>query len=166
MTATLGWLRRQLPGIVALALVTGLFIVSRVQFPSEAEAAALASKYKFEPESISLPSGYPQHEIRQVNKAYQHIDAWISSVGAGIALNDLDGDGLANDLVVTDTRIDQTVITPAPGKGSDRYKPFAVNMGDLPITNTMAPMGTIPGDFNEDGRTDRRVYFWGRTPIL
>lgn len=166
MTATLGWLRRQLPGIVALALVTGFFVVSRVPFPSEAEAAALASKYKFEPQSVALPSGYAQNEIRQVNKRYKHIDAWISSVGAGIALNDLDSDGLANDLVVTDTRIDQTVITPAPGKGSDRYAPFAVSFGNLPMNNVMAPMGSLPGDFNEDGRTDVLVYFWGRTPIL
>src|SRR2546427_11710506 len=127
MTATLGWLRRQLPGIVALALVTGLFIVSRVQFPSEAEAAALASKYKFEPESISLPSGYPQHEIRQVNKAYQHIDAWISSVGAGIALNDLDGDGLPDVQLATVARVAETVIAPAPGDGAAWNKPVAGN---------------------------------------
>src|SRR5258706_16326704 len=127
MAATLGWLRRQLPGIVALALVTGLFVVWRVQFPSEAEAAALASNYKFEPQSIALPSGYPQHEIRPVNQAYKHIDAWISSVGAGIALNDLDGHGLSNHPVVTDTRIDPTLITPAPGKGSDRYATLAAN---------------------------------------
>src|SRR5206468_5638709 len=26
--------------------------------------------------------------------------------------------------------------------------------------------GCLPGDFNEDGRIDLLVYFWGRTPIL
>ncbi len=30
----------------------------------------------------------------------------------------------------------------------------------------MAPMGCVPGDFNEDGRMDLLVYYWGRTPIL
>jgi hypothetical protein len=67
MTATVGWLRRQLPGIVALALVAGLFVVSRVSFPSAAEAEALASRYAFAPQSIAMPSGFPQQEIRKVN---------------------------------------------------------------------------------------------------
>ena len=30
----------------------------------------------------------------------------------------------------------------------------------------MAPMGTVAGDFNEDGLMDLLVYFWGRTPVL
>jgi hypothetical protein len=29
----------------------------------------------------------------------------------------------------------------------------------------MAPMGCLPGDFNEDGLADILVYYWGRTPI-
>ncbi len=27
-------------------------------------------------------------------------------------------------------------------------------------------MGSVPGDFNEDGLTDVLVYYWGRTPVL
>lgn len=167
MSATVGWLRRQLPGIVALVLVAGLFVVSRVSFPSAAEAEALASKYAFTPQSIAMPSGFDQKEIRQVNQNYKHIDAWISSVGAGIAMNDLDSDGLSNDLCITDPRIDQVVVTPAPGAGDDRYTPFAVEYGSLPMTDViMAPMGCAPGDFNEDGRMDLLIYFWGRTPVI
>jgi hypothetical protein len=30
----------------------------------------------------------------------------------------------------------------------------------------IAPMGCVPGDFNEDGRTDLLVYWWGRAPVL
>ncbi|SFP09464.1 Repeat domain-containing protein [Amycolatopsis arida] len=166
MTATVRWLRKQLAGIVALVLVAGMFAASRLPESSATERAELASGYGFEPLSIALPSGFPQQEIREVNKDYQHIDAWISSVGAGIAMNDIDGDGLANDLCVTDPRIDKVVVTPAPTGRADRYSPFALTTGGLPMTDVTAPMGCAPGDFNEDGRMDLLVYYWGRTPTV
>ncbi|MGW4637234.1 CRTAC1 family protein [Sphaerisporangium sp. NPDC004334] len=166
MTATLGWLRRQLPGIVALVLIVSVFSIARLPSYSAAETATIASKFSFKPLSIALPSGYTQQTIRKVNKDYTHIDAWISSVGAAIAMNDLDGDGLSNDLCLVDTRIDQAVVTPTPGARGNRYAPFALNPAGLPMNDTMAPMGCVPGDYNEDGRIDLLVYMWGRTPIV
>lgn len=165
MSATVGWLRRQLPGIIALALIVSLFLVARLPSSSAAENEAMASKYSFSPQSIALPGGYAQQTVRKVNKDYQHIDAWISSVGAAIALNDLDGDGLSNDICLVDPRTDQAVVTPAPS-GAKRYEPFALGYGGLASNDVMAPMGCVPGDFNEDGREDLLVYYWGRTPIV
>jgi enediyne biosynthesis protein E4 len=164
MTAAVGWLRKQLPGVVALALVTTLWVVGRA--PAGADPEDVAGDYDFAPMSIAMPSGFEQQEIREVNQRYRNIDAWISSVGAGIAMNDLDGDRLANDLCVTDPRIDQVVVTPTPGARDDRYEPFALGLGGLPDNDVMAPMGCSPGDFNEDGRMDLLVYYWGRTPTL
>lgn len=166
MTATLGWLRRQLPGIVALVLMVSVFMVARLPSYSAAETTEMASKYSFKPTSIALPGGFPQQSIRKVNKDYAHIDAWISSVGAAIAMNDLDGDGLSNDLCIVDPRIDQVVVTPVPDARSDRYEPFALDPRPLPMNDHIAPMGCVPGDFNEDGRMDLLVYLWGRTPII
>ncbi|GAB3885164.1 hypothetical protein GCM10029964_047390 [Kibdelosporangium lantanae] len=166
MSATIGWLRRQLPGVVALALVVTTFLVARLPTPSAAELSTLSGRFGFTPMSVAMPSGYPQQEIRKVNQDYKHIDAWISSVGAAIALNDVDGDGLPNDLCITDPRIDQVVVTPAPGAKADRYEPFALDPKPLPMNPFIAPMGCLPGDFNEDGRIDLMVYYWGRTPIL
>ncbi|WP_158851253.1 CRTAC1 family protein [Saccharothrix deserti] len=166
MTATTGWLRRQLPGIIALVLVAATFLVARLPESSAAEKQRLASGFSFAPQTIALPGGYTQQAIRKVNQDYSHIDAWISSVGSAIAMNDLDGDGLANDLCFVDVRTDQVVITPTPDDGTPRYEPFALTSGSLPMNDVMAPMGCVPGDFNEDGRTDLLVYLWGRTPIL
>jgi len=166
MSEAVGWARRQLPGIVALVLVTGLFLVARLPGASAAELDEVAGRYAFTPMSIALPGGFAQQTIRKVNQDYRHIDAWISSVGAGIAMNDLDGDGLANDLCLTDPRIDQVVITPTPGPGETRYRPFALESGRLPMNHAIAPMGCAPGDFNEDGRIDLLVYYWGRTPVV
>ncbi|MFP3960777.1 CRTAC1 family protein [Actinomadura fulvescens] len=164
--AILTFLRRNVPGIVALGLILSLFYAVRLPSAPAAEKEDLARPYGFTPMNISLPGGYRQQTVRRVNKDYKNIDAWISSVGAGIAMNDLDGDGLSNDLCVTDPRIDQVVVTPTPGAGARRYAPFALSPGALPMSDTMAPMGCAPGDFNEDGRMDLLVYLWGRTPIL
>jgi len=167
VSATLGWLRRQLPGLVALALVASVFLIARPPTTSAAEVDNMASTFRFTPMQIAMPPGLPQHTVRKVNQKYQHIAAWISSVGAGIAINDLDGDGLPNDLCIVDTRSDRVVVTPAPTpRASTRYAPFALTYGSLPMSDTMAPMGCVPGDYNEDGRIDLLVYFWGRTPIV
>ncbi|MDG4829913.1 CRTAC1 family protein [Solwaraspora sp. WMMD1047] len=166
MSSTLRWLRRQMAGVLALVLVAGLFLAARLPSASAEEIDDLADRYNFTPLSISLPGGFPQKTVRAVNKDYKNIESWISSVGASIAMNDLDGDGLANDLCLTDPRIDKAVVTPAPMPGQPRYAAFALDPGTLPIDRTMAPTGCLPGDFNEDGRMDLMVYFMGRSPIL
>ncbi|HEX4814652.1 MAG TPA: VCBS repeat-containing protein, partial [Nonomuraea sp.] len=165
MSTVAAWLRRQLAGVVALLVMVVLFAAGRPTFASDAEKAELAGAYGFTPMSIALPGGGKQQTTRPVNQAYEHIDAWISSVGAAIAMNDLDGNGRDDDLVVVDTRSDQVVVTPAPG-AFERYEPFALSFGGLPINEAMAPMGAVPADLNEDGRTDLLVYWWGRTPTL
>ncbi|XRQ10334.1 CRTAC1 family protein [Actinomadura welshii] len=157
---------RQLPGIIVVVVSLVMFFAVRLPEVPAAERAEAASRFGFAPMSIELPGGFRQQTIRRVNKDYKHIDAWISSVGAGIAMNDLDGDGLSNDLCITDPRIDRVVVAAAPGKGADRYDSFALDTGALPMNDFMAPMGCVPGDFNEDGRTDLLVYMWGRTPIV
>ena len=165
MSTILSWSRRRLPAALALVLVAGAFLVARPPTTAAAEVDRMASRYSFTPREIALPPGLPQQTVRKVNKRYEHIAAWISSVGAAIAMNDLDGDGLSNDLCLVDPRSDRVVVTPAPGAGDQRYAPFALTFGTLPAGATSAPMGCVPGDFNEDGRMDLLVYFWGRTPV-
>lgn len=129
------------------------------------ERAEIASRYKFVEMPIELPAGLPTKDIRQVNPAFKRIQAWISSVGAGVAVNDLAGTGKAADLCLVDPRSDKIIITPAPSTGR-RYAPFVLEPGALPWDSTMAPSGCVPGDFNEDGRMDIFTYYLGRTPIL
>ncbi|WP_331739394.1 CRTAC1 family protein (plasmid) [Streptomyces sp. NBC_00637] len=145
--------------------MVGTFYAVQLPQSSAAEVDKLAKNFAFEPLSIAMPAGFEKQEVRKVNKAYKHIEAWISSVGAGIALNDLDQDGLPNDLCVTDPRIDQAVVTPAPTRGK-AYEPFALDPAPLGTSTTMAPMGCVPGDYDENGSMDLLVYYWGRTPVI
>jgi hypothetical protein len=166
MTAIRGFLRRQLTGVIALVVVVGFFFAVTLPQSSAEEKNDLASNYAFTGHSLALPTSDKQQTIRQVNQAYKHIDAWMSSVGAAVAMNDLDGDGLPNDLCLVDPRTDQVIITPAADRNQSRYQPFELDPAPLPVNNVMAPMGCVPADLNEDGRLDLLIYMWGRTPVI
>src|SRR5689334_8990285 len=166
MTIKEGALRRQAAKLTAVLLVLAVYAFARVPVASESELAKLAEEFHFSAAPLPTMSGETQRTIRNVNPSLRRVAGWISSVGAAVALNDLDGDGLPNDVCYVDTRIDQVVAGPVPGTPA-RYVPFALNPAPLRYdAATMAPMGCLPGDYNEDGLRDILVYYWGRTPIL
>lgn len=152
--------------IVALAAVTGIYWVAQLPQLSDQDLSDLAAQYKFTRSALPEVPGHPHKSIRKVHPSLDRICAWISSVGAAVSMNDLDGDGLPNDICHVDPRTDLVTVAPAPGT-PERYQPFQLNPAPLPYDSvTMAPMGSVPGDYNEDGLTDVMVYYWGRTPVI
>ncbi len=159
--------RRAVPPIAAIVLLAAFYLLSREPALSHPETDELAARFAFD--KIPLPEldGYTRKSVRDVHPSLKHISAWISTLGAAVALADLDGDGLPNDLCYVDPRIDQVIVAPVPGMKEGRYAPFVLQPGPLPYDpSTMAPMGCLVGDFNEDGLPDILVYYWGRTPVL
>src|SRR4029079_13810641 len=110
----------------------------------------------------------PFKYVRKVNPNVRHIRAYVSTLGASVALGDLDGDGLQNDVVWVDPRTDQVICGPVPGTAA-RYETFALDQGPA-LSNwnaaTMCPQGVLLADLNEDGLLDVIVVHWGRTPIV
>ena len=154
--------------IAAIIIVAVLFAVAWMTRPVKATAnLALNTNGRFQFARYELPTlPGPQQKVRQVNPSLANISGWISAVGAAVAMNDLDGDGLPNDVCFVDPRIDKVIVEPAPSTGV-RYHAFALDPAPLPIDRqTTAPMGCLPGDFDEDGKVDVLVYYWGRTPVL
>ena len=167
MSERSSFLRRNATRLLALALILGLFGFARLPTLPDAERQALAGHFAFARAPLATPAGLRlDRAVRAVHPGLKDIASWISSVGAGVALNDLDGDGLPNDLCSVDTRIDKVLVQPVPGTGA-RYPLFALDPSPLSYdARTMAPMGCLPGDFNEDGRMDLLVYYWGRQPVI
>jgi enediyne biosynthesis protein E4 len=154
-------------GVRPLVLWGAVFLIgwfSQLPRLAPEESAAIAGRFRFERERFPRMDG-PARSYRNVNRRLERINGWISTVGAGIALGDLDGDGLSNDTCLVDPRTDDVIITPVPGTGQ-RYRPFALTPGSLPYDpSSMAPMGCLLVDLNEDGLRDVVVYYWGRPPI-
>jgi enediyne biosynthesis protein E4 len=161
-----GFLCRNAARLAAVAIIGGLYGFARLPTLPDGERRALASRFAFTRLELPTAPGDLGRGVREVHPDYQRISAWISSVGAGVALNDVDGDGLPNDACLVDTRIDRVVVAPLPGTGR-RYPLFTLDP-DPAIAHdrrTTAPMGCLPGDWNEDGRMDLLVYYWGRPPV-
>src|SRR6185295_9337483 len=155
-----GVFSRNLARMVALALIAGLYGFARLPTLSESERHSLASRFAFTRLPLATPPGDLNRAVREVHPSFKDIESWISSVGAGVALNDLDGDGLPNDLCSVETRVDRVLVEPVPGTGA-RYAMFALDPAPLAYeARTTAPMGCLPGDWNEDGRMDLLVYYW------
>jgi enediyne biosynthesis protein E4 len=149
----------------AAMLVVGAYLLARPASFSDAERDALASRYAFTELALPAPDGPPLRTRRPVDASLEPIVGWISSVGASVALADLDGDGLPNDLCHVDARTDQVIVAPMPGT-AQRYAPFVLALSAVSYDPaTMAPMGCTPSDMNEDGNVDLLVYHWGRPPV-
>lgn len=169
MAGLRGRLRRLVPAVVTLSILVALFLVGSYQV-DVAAAESTSAEYKFAEMDIPLPPGYqsmPMKNIRQVNPAYKHFAAWLSSIGASIAVNDLTGHGRADSLCIVDPRTDEVIVSYAPtAQSEDRFTPFLLNPAPLPMDHAMAPTTCTPGDFTGDGRMGLLVTYFGRTPIL
>lgn len=155
--------------IAALALVIVCYYFARLPRLSSAERSQLAGRFNFSRYPVAQPStsGIVK-TVRQVHPSLQRISAWISSVGAAGTLADLDGDGMPNDIVLVDPRTDSVTVSCA-STSPNRYAPFSLDSqtwNNGYDSGTVAPTGSLVGDFNDDGRLDILVYFWGRTPLV
>ena len=153
--------------VKTLVLCTAVVLVwwhARLPTLAGEEAAEKAKRFRFERTAL-VQFRPPIRNQREVNPKLAGIVSWISSVGAAVALGDLDGDGLANDTCLVDPRTDDVILSPVPGTG-DRYPAFTLQPADsMYNSSTMAPMGCLLVDLNEDGLLDVVVYYWGRTPV-
>jgi hypothetical protein len=151
--------------LLAAGVVLGLGWGTRLPSVAAHQRAALAAPFSFR--RVPLLRDPPAaRTVRQVEPQLRGIQSWVSSVGAGASLSDLDADGLPDDVCLVDPRADAVNVLPAPST-PQRYQPFTLDPSPLPYdAKTMAPMGCLPGDFNEDGDIDLLVYYWGRTPVL
>jgi hypothetical protein len=90
---------------------------------------------------------------------------YFYQIGASTALGDLDGEGMPNDLVITDVRVKSAMVMPVPGTG-DRYAPFVLDFAKFVDPVTEYPAVVRIADMNEDGLADIFVAFYGRPPLL
>ncbi|HHO53934.1 MAG TPA: CRTAC1 family protein [Deltaproteobacteria bacterium] len=149
--------------LVALASLAVLGPLSAQPRVHADEAAALAGSFQFR--SFEIPTvSEPSRDVLPANPALSHLSGWISAVGSGLSLADIDGDGLSNDLCVSEPRTGSVFISPTPDR-PERFSAFELHPQDQGAWHG-GSTGCLVGDFNEDGHADLIVTYFGRAPVL
>lgn len=150
---------------LALALMGAVGVMTIRPSLSESEHTDRAAPFAFEALDLNSEPDDARSE-RNVAPDLEHFRGWISAVGAGGTLLDLRGLGKSADVCLVDPRDDSVTLRNAPGSGEDDYPVVELLPEGLPYDHTMAPMGCVPADLDEDGDLDIIVYYWGRSPVL
>src|SRR5436853_6585245 len=99
--------RRYIIYAVCLTLVLILYGFASLPALSPVERKRMAKEFSFKRLPLpELPNQTAKY-VRDVHPSLKHIAGWISSVGAAVALNDLDRAGLSNDVVYVNRRTNQ-----------------------------------------------------------
>ncbi|WP_165945569.1 CRTAC1 family protein [Micromonospora sp. KC606] len=136
--------------------------------PNSASAEPLALRV-----TPIAPAVDPAQSLRKLNPSVDHVATWISSVGAGAAIADLDGDALANDACLVDPRSDSVSLHKVAATGQPAVtlvsRDGIVTGPGAPAlpyeADKQAPTGCRLADMDGNGWTDALVYFWGRGPV-
>jgi len=151
--------------LTVVAVVSVLAYLSRLPSVSAGEAASMATQFQFTWEEIPQPPLPPGGVVFPVNKTARHMAFYFYQVGESAALGDLDGDGLPNDLCITDVQTKSAMVRPVPHTG-ERYASFTLEFGKLLDRVTQYPSVCRIADINEDGLSDLFIAFYGRPPVL
>jgi hypothetical protein len=147
---------------LTLCLVAGLLTIR--PGPAQDDVSRVKERFGFTVRDLNTaPPG--ARSGRDVAASYGGIRSWISAVGAAVGLADLRGLGHPGDMCLVDPRDDSVRLLPVPSGGAG-YAPVPLHPTGLRYDRTMAPMGCVPADLDEDGDQDILVYYWGRSAVV
>ena len=135
--------------------------------PVAADAADAPARYGFRLTEVAKDSGIAfVHEAPVLDPKLAHIMPQVASMGAAVAVADVDADG-HHDLYVTSSGAGAKNRL-YRNRGDGTFEDIAERLGiaDLNHLDDGASMGAVFGDYDNDGFEDLLVYRWGRPELF
>ncbi|HWP44465.1 MAG TPA: VCBS repeat-containing protein, partial [Blastocatellia bacterium] len=158
--------------VIFLALLATPLVLKRFSERSRAEEAAadpsaVIARYGFRFEEVSKQSGIDfTHRAPKLDPKLDHIMPQVASMGAAVSVADFDRDGW-QDLYVTNSG-EESMNCLYRNMGDGTFRDVASEMGvaDLNRAETGVSMGSVWGDYDNDGYEDLFVYKWGKPELF
>ncbi len=146
--------------VVFIALLATPLMMKRVgsgreSVNSAAGATTALSRYGFHLEEVAKTSGINfTHQAPTLDRRLDHIMPQVASMGAAVSVVDFDRDGWADLYVTNSGEGSKNALFKNNKDGS--FKDVAAEMGvaDLNQAGTGVSMGTVWGDYDNDGYED------------
>lgn len=154
-------------GLLATVLVLNRGSSTGETGPTPAKVAEKSSRYGFSLQEVAKASGIDfVHQAPTFDAKLNHIMPQIASMGAGVAAVDFDRDGW-QDLYVTNSgegSLNRLYRNKQDGTFEDVAAPMSV--ADVNRAGTGVSVGTVWGDYDNDGYEDLFLYKWGRPELF
>jgi enediyne biosynthesis protein E4 len=161
-------MKRYARPLVALAFVAMLATPALVRrFSHRGEAVSdPGARYGFRLTESARAAGVTfVHEAPTLDAKLAHIMPQVASMGAAVAVTDVDADG-HNDFYVTNSREDSRNHF-YRNRGDGTFEEIAARLGIAGVNQpgTGVSMGAVFGDYDNDGYEDLFLYKWGRPEL-
>ncbi|HET6892747.1 MAG TPA: CRTAC1 family protein [Pyrinomonadaceae bacterium] len=153
--------------LLATPLVLKRLAARREHSGPKLDAATALARYGFYFEEVAQLSGVKfVHQAPTLDKKLDHIMPQVASMGAAVSVVDFDRDGWADLYVTNSGEGSRNSLYRNLGDGS--FKDVAVETGvaDLNQIGTGVSMGSVWGDYDNDGWEDLFLYKWGRPELF
>lgn len=128
---------------------------------------AAIERYGFALNEVSNQAGIDfTHQAPNLDPKLGHIMPEVASLGASVSVADFDRDGLSDLYVTSSARGTQNALYRNQGDGSFENVASEMGIADLNRPETGTSMGTVWGDYDNDGYEDLFLYRWGRPELF
>jgi len=160
--------KKPILAVIFVALLVSPVILRhyRRQMPAAPGVADSRAQYGFRMTESSRAAGLVAvHEAPTLDPKLAHIMPQVASMGAAVSVVDVDADG-SPDLYVTNSR-EGSPNHLYRNRGNGTFEEIAQRLGiaDLNHAETGVSMGSVWGDYDNDGFDDLLLYRWGRPEL-
>jgi len=156
------WTLQLVAALAAVVVLNGRAVGSSASGGSDA-----LRRYGFRLELINASAGIDfVHEAPTFDAQLEHIMPQIASTGASVSVVDFDRDGWQDFYVTTSRQDGLNRLYRNQGDGTFKDVAGDVGLADVNRAGTGASMGSVWGDFDNDGYEDVLLYKYGRPELF
>jgi hypothetical protein len=149
--------------LLAVPLVMRRIAAQREKLNSSQGASAALSRYGFHFEEVAKTSGINfTHQAPVLDHRLDHIMPQVASMGAAVSVVDFNRDGWADLYVTNSGEGSKNALYKNNTDGSFTDVAAALGVADLNQAGTGVSMGSVWGDYDNDGYEDLFLYKWGK----
>ena len=161
---------RALLAIALVAMLATPALIRRFGNRASAESAATddaAARYGFRLTEVSKTAGISfLHEAPTLDRKLAHIMPQVASMGAAVAVADVDADGRPDLYVANSKEGSRNRLYRNRGDGTFEESAERFGVADVNQRENGVSMGAVFGDYDNDGFEDLLLYKWGKPELF